>query len=51
MITTNIRTVKKAHDDKCYSKEMEDVQIGFRCTTCGLFIHKKSNEAIEAKNE
>lgn len=43
MITTNIRRVKRKHDDQCHSNEMEDVQIGYRCMVCGLFVHKKSS--------
>lgn len=49
MITTNIRTIKKKHDDKCYNNEMEDVQIGFKCKVCGKFIHKKTNNLKEVR--
>ena len=48
MITTNIRTIKKRHEG-CYEKEMEDVQIGYRCMVCGLFIHKRSDNIKKVK--
>lgn len=37
-----IDTVEIKHD-RCYEEIMYDVQLGYRCMVCGLFIHKKSN--------
>lgn len=48
MIIREIGIVKIKHD-KCYNEIMQDiktiheVRIGYRCKTCGLFIHKESN--------
>ena len=42
MISVNIGIVKIKHDEKCYNDKMEDVQIGYKCMVCGLFLHKKA---------
>jgi len=43
MIKRSKGTVKMKHET-CYMETMLDVQIGYRCTVCGLFIHKESNK-------
>jgi hypothetical protein len=44
-IISEVGIVNIKHD-RCCNELMYDVRIGYRCTICGLFIHKKSYDSI-----
>ena len=44
MRTAEIGTIELTHSG-CYNKILKDIQIGYRCMVCGLFVHKKSDKS------